>query len=524
MDSLRGEQHSRWLLAALLSPACAEPSKVFALLETDARYGFFAYFDDSGASMGVQDPILMPRGQVIGDSPIELVLEEQTASVAFLGLSEAALDASVPLLAESPERLTVSAEPWSCPAHRLEHAMATIRMPPPEDAAAFRYAVGDAGFVPAVRSELPSFKQLVLGFPVDFERCAPDTGALGAFSELPEILPGDATIAGLPISRSELAFDVSARIGNRLLVATNSALFLFEKGGVYIDDPSHAMRLPDEGPGVSSISIDRRPGLEARRFFLSGGPREESGIIHELVLDAEGFHLVATTTFAETLNGILVDSEGRVIAGGERGLVLTRALDASGFETQRVTGRAQVVIESPDRRRPHLIGSDSLFVGDAFAQVFDRFGFNDTTISTLEIRSLAVRRTETRLEVWAGGRPGVLGMTQLDGPIRLMRIDVGSELLGCTAGPQACGETSLTPIVRALAAHQGETADWIFALVAGCKDGVLVIEPRAGCARRIGLPPGRTPGPIELRGLELSEGWLTAVAGGGRVYELRLPD
>lgn len=517
--------------AGLWSASCAaDRTPEFVPLDTsEMRYRLFSFFDASGHLTRISSPELVPEGENPGDSPIRLAFEEDEIEVVLLGLSQAELDAHVPLLDQTrPESLGARFGAWVCGTRDLDYEAHTVHIPVPPSATLLLHRLGGAGFHAATPNHLEAVRSMALRFPIDFGLClGPSKPKLSPFGSAAFHIPPGATVGGVSVDvdRDLIQFRAIARVDDRRVVAlSRDTVFLLEKDVPYQDTPSLVVHLAPSFGTMVKIAIDRRPGLASRSVFVSGGRDGGRGAYHELVLSNEGLRMVrsATTTEGSRLNDIMVDAQGRMVAVADDGLLWTKRPEDTEPQSFHLALRLQAVAPSPDPARPHALAApDKAFLGDAFTRVFDTYASNALGLGLLELNSITSRSTETELELWVGGKAGWVGRTR-DGRLDQVHLDWSEEWLSCTSGIRACGVAALSHVIVELEADPRPGAQRLYMLADYCDGAVIAVDDARGCATSLRPPPDELDSPVQLRAIEIHDGWLTAAGDRGRIYETRL--
>jgi hypothetical protein len=260
------------------------------------------------------------------------------------------------------------------------------------------------------------------------------------------------------------------------------------------------------------------------------GEADLGGVIHDLRFYGDHFECTRTTTFPRQLREAVFDELGRLIAVGERGLLVVRTSSRSEFETAEVRDvdlRSLALTGLP--QDPLIIGTGNGEVllgavgGSPFEthQVFSPAGQND-------VDAVGAFQTSNGVELWAA-RDQISELAVLTpGSLNWQRADVffSSAFGDCLRLQEPCVNTSLKRgPSRLLPWTEGGVVKGFIGPVNECSIGMFLrLEDR--CVHPI-LPDGK-PGRVassgsEIENVALSERSLFLVGSPGLVYEARLP-
>ncbi len=405
-------------------------------------------------------------------------------------------------------------------------------LPLPADAPVLR-VTPEAGLIEeTTRAALTALDGVVLRGTLDPQRCERPAEALfQPFGPERARLPVGATVEGESpwTEMASHAVSVLRLDRERVLVATDRAVIIAERGRGHRDEPTVARLLPATAEIIAVGLVRDGPGRAVVVGHHGNGHLPGTGgAIWDVELSPSGLGAVVTATVVPVqLEAVARADDGTVVAVGIDGLVLTRGPGDAVF---RATARLGVdllsVTATPDPRVPFVMGTSDgqVVLGDARTGLFERVQLIDST-RRFDVTSVNWIQTPDGVELWAGTEVGLFQRPPASA-WRAFPLDLPAAVERCAGAVDACGARDyvdrLTPLVVDRRNAPGPQRLWIQSM--GCT-GTTVLDRATGCLGHVAREPGlvvRAMRGAATRALTLDDGVLTAVTELGEVLELEV--
>ena len=376
-------------------------------------------------------------------------------------------------------------------------------------------------------------RDLRVKYPLGAERCRDDAPtSFEPYGQTASLLPDRTRILDTPRNRLTdpdfVNLDGLIAIDrDRLLVSADDVLFLFERGGAFIDDDNHRIQTP-EGHQLADV-MARVPG--SNELFVvpvnSNEPESdpETSFL-EIDVSGEGIQVTATASAALRARAILFSGDGRFFAVGDEGIFVAPSHRGPfvPVQTEISTEGLKTMWRTGDPFRPFVLSTEGhrVWIGDPQIDLREEdltFLLADD-LSRLE--SLTVRNPGPDFELWALGTRGA-------NPPEVVWRTAGGEWsrASMTLPPQlgSCGIPDACGLIRAQL-----STDLAYDEEGVVRGSQLILRlPDCGSAARLHAPGGCTtrlhPPPnvdLEISVARIYEDHAYAVGKSGLILQLPL--
>jgi hypothetical protein len=444
----------------------------------------------------------------------------------FVGVAEAALrqvafDLDEQRMNETDLR-TVSTPETCGPSGVLDASNSIRRVPIPAESALLTWSGRTAdGFEPANRREFPVLGGLSMSVPILEDPCPlEDESQLTAFAD-------QADLFSSPMGTAVLRVDET-----RAVVATLKEVRVVLRGQPLPQTPES---LVDLGAAIAPSSIrdvkvaaDRSAGEEPLRIVVAARLLGDTGAIFELQLRGRALSLHGSARVGSYFRDLVIDEQGRLIAVGSDGTVITRTSSSATHQVHTLPTRPEGVLVTGFDEPLHVISTREgvLHFGDAFRQSWDSITVETSELSPDRHEGLTLRRGPEGTELWLGGSDGSLvsallpALSGFEGAL----IRAPRALSDCATAPNECGERALNNEIKELLGSgidSGE-AERMIVVPSDCS-AILSLRPKDRCSSVL-IPEGvgvTHDAAMEVLSISAWENWLTLVNRAGQVFEVR---